>query len=230
MSVPENPSAKKESDSLPLSETDRRLSSVLGLSIVSALNVACLAFLVFHYIGHQSESGMIADFDGLGLQPLPPLTRPATVVNQRHPSGLNDVSGNVELVPASKLIIGIASGIANTAPIDQTSSGSVDAIETATFLPLAATRSKGHAEHWIQLGALSKEVTATAYWSTLKKRHAALLQSRTPHYFGPNEVGGSLYHIRLGPMVETMANELCDKLRADGADCFCVRSPDNGIS
>ena len=98
------------------------------------------------------------------------------------------------------------------------------------MMPAAATRSVATAAnipertsgHLVQLGALSKEATAMRYWSGLKAQHAALLQGREPRYFGPGDVGGGLYHIRLGPMTSDAAVALCTKLEAEGADCFRI--------
>lgn len=231
MATSKHSPAGKQGDNPQPSESNRRLPSFLGLSIVSALNVVCLAFLVLHFIAHQNQASRIpvdftiAGIDGLDAISLHPLTRSATAANQNHASELNYATGNIELVPTSKLVIGIATGMQE--PVGREDNDFVEVVETVTSVPLVATRSNEYAGHWVQLGALSKKATATYYWSSLKNRHAILLQGQTPRYFGPSDVGGNLYHIRLGPMVKDVAKGLCDRLRTDGADCFCVRSPND---
>lgn len=76
------------------------------------------------------------------------------------------------------------------------------------------------AGHWVQLGAMSNEAAARRYWSDLKSRHGATLEQQEARYFGPDDVGGSLHHVRLGPMERASAVALCRELQAKSVDCF----------
>lgn len=227
MSTPEDSVAAAEGDSPAPSAHARRSASVLGLSLISGLNIVCLVFLVSHFVGHQDKSVQMpidnkrAEIEGVDRTP-PNTEIVAASKSQGHSPGLADTSGNIEFAPASKLVLSIASGIDTSIQ----ATANQERRETSS----RPTPSEPNTEHWVQLGALSKQLTATSYWSNLKKRHAALLQNQTPRYFGPNEVGGSLFHIRLGPMPRDHAEGLCDKLRTDGADCFCVHGMTKGIS
>jgi cell division septation protein DedD len=75
----------------------------------------------------------------------------------------------------------------------------------------------------VQIGALTNDATAKRFWSRLEKRHAALLEGKGHRIFGPAEVGGSLHHLRIGPMTEEGAAGLCAELQAEGVDCFEMR-------
>lgn len=76
------------------------------------------------------------------------------------------------------------------------------------------------AGHWVQLGAMSNEGAARRYWSDLKSRYATTLEQQQARYFGPDDVGGNLHHVRLGPMERASAVALCRKLQAKSVDCF----------
>ncbi len=76
------------------------------------------------------------------------------------------------------------------------------------------------AGHWVQLGAMSNEAAARRYWSDLKSRYAATLEQKEARYFGPDDVGGSLHHVRIGPMERVSAAALCHELQAKNVDCF----------
>ncbi|MEM8948918.1 MAG: SPOR domain-containing protein [Pseudomonadota bacterium] len=140
------------------------------------------------------------------------------------------VAGNVDLVSAPANVIAIAAGLhpLDVDLIDQQRTISTKLIEPESE-PEAKTATAQPIGHWVQLGALSKETTAKRFWSDLKMRHKSLLQDREPRYFGPAEVGGRLVHVRLGPMGGQAADRLCSSLKAEGADCFCIRPGDEHL-
>lgn len=195
----------------------RKAPSTLGLLIVSGLNVICLAFIIYHFADHPKKMESAA-FE-LTVAARDSLT--ATMPERARPLG-----GNIDFALLSTDVVSIASGIdykgkeSAEKPRDKGNTGS----ETASPTSLIETNDDESREHWVQLGALSEERTARRYWSVLQERHAPLLQNHEPGYFSPLDVGGSLYHIRLGPMTGDVASELCDRLQAEGADCFCISS------
>lgn len=220
------------------STTGRRKPSIIGLSIVSGLNVICLAFIAYHFAGHQTASVAptgetpitdVTPDDGTGLS-----ERLSQAVDEE-PSRLEFASGNVAFAPTSNMIVQIASGYVEGGKADDVANG--DQIERGVDKPETVAKATlqeeppfedvdGPPVYWIQLGALSKESTALRYWTTLKQRHDASLHDRKPRIFGPPKVGGRLYHIRLGPMSADEAASLCENLREDGADCFSL-GPEN---
>ena len=111
------------------------------------------------------------------------------------------VFGNIDFAPTSELVISVASGIEPEGNLSN------QEVNDTTF-PAAKNRSTSLSQrkeekvpqYWVQLAALSNIDTAERVWSDLKKRHAALLSDRQARYFGPEDIGGSLYHIRIGPM------------------------------
>ena len=220
MSMPDPPTTDQPGEGTQSSGSGRRPASIVGLSIVSGLNVLCLAFLAYHFAGHpdQPEVGP-AETSPLGetMMATPSSSEPT-----------EDIGGNIDLAPASKLVLSIASGIMVTESDPDGQGDSRRVVPSNFSVDRNSTPAQGDqpAEHWVQLGALSKEIVARRYWSDLKRRHAALLESREPRYFGPAEVGGSLYHVRVGPMSVEAASTLCGQLVTDGADCFCIGSDD----
>lgn len=222
----EHHATEGRSDGSPSCGHDRRSPSVLGLSIVSGLNVVSLAFLAYHFAGHPDETTS------------PPAERPAVndlmVATPSLPRadvvGTSEtVRGNVDLLPSTKRIISIASGfdIEDEERDDRQAGGPTTPAAVVTTGAVRSTESDMSPGHWVQLGALSKETTARRYWSGLKQRHAALLRGQEPRYFGPEDVGGSLFHIRLGPMDSDAAVDLCEALTAENADCFGI-APEGG--
>lgn len=204
----------------------RRPSSIVSLSLVSGLNIACLAFIAYHFAGHAEDPKVVPAEDSAARHASDlkiPRLDPA-------PTGVTtDVSGNVELVPAAGNVISIMSSFPrlDQEPVEPRENPSTTITIAEEPIEAADAEAEVPLDHWVQLGALSRETTAQRYWSTLKLRHEVLLQDREPHYFGPAEVNGSLYHIRLGPMTADAAAGLCESLKAEGADCFCV-GPDGG--
>lgn len=215
--TPEDHAAESRDDTTPSCGCGRRSPSILGLSIVSGLNVVSLAFLAYHFAGHSGEMTappveQPAANDLLVATPLSPMPDPIEPAT-------NTASGNVGLAPSSKRIISIASGFDIE---DEERKGEPMTPIAAVDAGVQPNRLGMSSGHWVQLGALSEETTARRYWSELKRRHAALLSNLEPHYFGPEDVGGSLYHIRLGPMTGDAADDLCAALVADNGDCFSI--------
>ncbi len=206
-------------------EAGRQRSSILGLSIVSGLNVACLGFIAYHFTVHSSEPEVAPNG--------PPALSDKAVTETPAPAQMADMtSGNVELVHASRRILSIASGfdLTTSEPAGRKAGVSLASTDPAASNEASAAGAAEPSGHGVQLGALSKEATARNYWSALKLRHQSLLRGREPRYFSPAEVGGGLYHIRLGPMAVDAAAGLCERLDAEGADCFCVSPLEDGIS
>ena len=196
----------------PSKGADRRLPSVLSLAIVSGLNVICLAFMVFHFASH-SEQTAVANVN---------LAANATQKMPEQPvSGhtANSVVGNVDFAVTSKRLISIASHVDtnnDNKPVDRAGSDEItDRVGRGGPSEPIGT--------WVQIGALSEMATAERYWSSLKKNQTSLLNDQEPRYFGPDDVGGSLYHIRLGPMTNEAADRLCSRLESNGVDCYCIR-------
>jgi hypothetical protein len=220
--APKPPAIEEPKPGTPSSDYGRKPPSVLGFSIVSALNVICLGFIAYHFASHPDEpaaasiklpqAGDVADIE------MPPRAKPIAAIARKP-------LGNVDFLPAQKRILSIASHIdgSDKVPATRRKRGEL-VIPGAATRSAAATSSnpKETPEHWVQLGALSEEIAARRYWSGLKARHEASLQGQEPHYFGPKDVGGGLFHIRLGPMASDAATALCKRLEAEGADCFCI--------
>lgn len=181
-----DPSAIDERKALPAPPASTSSNrSIMGLSLVSALNISCLIFIAHHFTTHDNEPGWTGE------------------VKLR--------SGNVSFEPASANLLAIASHIQPTSVMHEVSR--VEEIRTTSTAlsaldgkvrgdpaPQHGTKEAKGPEHWVQLGALSKIATARAYWSTLQKNYAGLLGSYQPVFVGPDQVGGSLHHIRLGPL------------------------------
>jgi len=210
---PDNLLDEGEDNTSSPAESDRRPPSILALAFVSGLNVICLAFIAFHFASHSDEerttsaSAAIAD-----TQEMPSLPSMQTETT--------DAVGNIDFAPTSKRLTSIASYVdmIDDEPIIDQENDPIPATGVAgRGGPVAALGS------WVQVGALSEEETAKHYWSDLKKRYVSLLEGQDPRFFGPDDVGGSYFHIRLGPMTEDAAEELCDRLETKGVDCFCVR-------
>ena len=225
MSMSDAPATGQRGAGTPASGSGRRSVSILGLSFVSGLNILSLAFLTYHFAGHPDQAASRpAD-----PPPLDDALMTAASPASKAALAAESASGNIDLVPASRLVLNIASSIAATE-----SEGGHQSDEQPMTLAAPSTDGSSMTAgrdpdrgHWVQVGALSKEPAARRYWSGLKRRHPALLGRREPRYFSPSEVGGSLYHIRLGPMSTEAASRLCDQLAIKGADCFCLGTGSN---
>lgn len=229
MSEPEHGATDEEAGGPRRQGSERRQVSVIGLSIVSVLNVLCLAFVVFHFVGHESgDAQSVAVDQSVSSQPINPMPqRPkatsGTGLDNPRPTGSVGVLGNIDFAPTTQSVIAIASGVDGTSSLDTEPElpGLTVVPATKKADPIEETATID-TEYWVQLGALSNETTAKSYWSRLSKKHDVLLDGRTPQYFGPDSVGGSLFHLRVGPMGAEQAEKLCRNLQSEGADCFCV--------
>lgn len=227
-STPEETASEAPGDGQSPPRSSRRLLSILGLAIVTGLNVASLAFIAYHLAAHSQKSPA-ASAGYAGTSEAPMVDAPGSM--QATLPTAPDVSGNVDLAATSMNVISVASGfdLTDEKPATHQESVSLTSVEHGGSVGAVSTSAGASPDHWVQLGALSKEATARRYWSDLKLRYASLLQESEPRYLGPSEVGGSLFHIRLGPMAADAAHGLCERLEAEGADCFSV-SPVNDHS
>lgn len=222
MSEPEGQATQERNGEAPEEGSGRLSRSVLGLSIISGLNVLCLAFMIFHFAGRSDD-------------PVAEAAEPsanAAMIGAESPRTAFGVFGNIDFAPMSELVVSVASGIdgASGDGSDQRAQDTTSPVRTARSSASADPSEEQDSQSWIQLAALSNMDTAERVWTDLKERHAALLSDRKPRYFGPDDVGGSLYHIRIGPMATGAAMGLCDELEAEGADCFCVRPKSKDMS
>ncbi len=217
-----DPSFPTRDDDVSLSHDGDRVAaasntrSILGLGLVSVLNIGCVAFIAYHFASHREEPVYA---QALELRP-----------------------GNISLEPASTQLLAVASSIEQTSPAEEIAERLIDLPMPfeASPLPISpqpeqeamaaaepdnvSTESGESAEtqHWVQLGALSRMATARSYWSKLQDNHDVLLGTYQPAFFGPDQVGGSLYHIRVGPLGESTARALCLDLQQANTDCFCL--------
>lgn len=231
--APEDPATIELEEKAPSAASGRRTPSILGLSIVSGLNVLSLAFIAYHFAGHPDEAPA-TPADPSSMRERPVVAEPGETPEGGVETDL--ASGNVDLVPAQRFILQIASHADMAIETTPHRGEDVPAVSTEARnvepAPASSPRTEGPApadrssRHWVQLGAMSKESTARRYWSGLKTRHGSLLRDRDARYFGPDDVGGSLFHIRLGPMTGDAAAELCKALVAEGSDCFCIAPED----
>ena len=230
---PTHPEIDERSEGEPSSRPHRKSPSTLVLAVLSVLNFAALAMLIHHFASSPDGPApaairQVASHD-MQLAPVPSAPPPSPEPSAQPPmdrisqnGDITRAAGNVDLAPAARHVLLIAAGIADPpdrSPVKLQPDETDDTEETAAVVPPSSAHSPGH---WVQLGALSKTATASRYWSSLKRSHATLLRDRTPRIFGPDDVGGSLYHLRIGPMADEAAASLCMKLAAEGADCFCV--------
>lgn len=185
--------------------------SILGLALVSALNIACVAFVAFHYTTDADE----------------------LIVTE----SVERRAGNISLEPATATLLAIAShieretGASEAAAAELTVAALPEETEITPAEPsdVSVASSKQYEameaeapERWVQLGALSDLGTARSYWSKLQQKSDALLGSHQPTIVGPDQVGGSLYHLRVGPLPAHHAGNLCLDLKQAGVDCFCT--------
>lgn len=213
--------ALREREARPL-----KMASVIGMLLVTALNVGCLLFVGFHFASH------------------PDVPNHAQTIELRH--------GNVSLEPASGRLLAIASQTAWERPHqrqteDLPTRPRRSPEPTDTSLPVAADEPAAPSpaepaelaesdvalaeqdRQWVQLGALSDMTTANRYWLKLRKQHATLLGDLRSKIFEPGMVGGRLFHLRVGPLAAAEASGLCRQLDDAGADCFCVAAGETEI-
>lgn len=178
--------------------------SILGMALVSAINIGCVVFIAFHYTTHANEPGPTVEIK------LPP--------------------GNVSLETSAFNFLAIASNTAQASPHNPGMAVATELPEPGMTpsstedepAPDPEMTAANEEQHWVQLGALSKIATARSYWSRLQKSHTDLLNAHQPSFVGPDQVGGSLFHIRVGPLAAEQAAGLCSDLQQAGTDCFCI--------
>jgi hypothetical protein len=222
MSEPEDGNIGEQSGHPIHPEPGRRQASVIGLSVVSALNIICLAFVAFHFVGHEDQTGRSELSEPLSPMPRRPLQLPQQEALPAPPAGSVGVLGNIDFAPMTQRVIAIASGF------DEDISSTLEPSSPTTLAALPQEPTERidtmttDPKSWVQLGALSRETTARSYWSSLAKKHKSLLDGWPPRYFAPDTVGGSLYHLRVGPMAPDQAAKLCNGLKSAGTDCYCI--------
>jgi SPOR domain len=92
--------------------------------------------------------------------------------------------------------------------------------ELANFAPIApAAPVQGHAA---QLGAYSNEAAARTDLARLLRDHAPVLDGRNWQVITPVAGSPPLWRLRIGPLAEPAARELCATLRSRGVDCVPV--------
>jgi hypothetical protein len=92
--------------------------------------------------------------------------------------------------------------------------------ELADFAPIVpAAPIRGHAA---QLGAYSSEAGARADLARLLRDHAEILEGRGWQVSAPAIGAAPLWRLRVGPLAEPAARELCASLKSRGVDCVPV--------
>jgi hypothetical protein len=92
--------------------------------------------------------------------------------------------------------------------------------ELADFAPIVpAAPVRGHAA---QLGAYSSESSARTDLARLLRDHAELLDGRGWQVTAPAAGAVPLWRLRVGPLTEPAARELCAILKSRGVDCVPV--------
>jgi len=213
--MPENPESTLPATGDDTSKNDERETqptsqplvssprSILGLGLVSILNIGCVAFIAFHFTTHADDS---AQAEQIKLRP-----------------------GNISLEPAPAYLLAIPSQFERSGPKNakRTEDEMMPSVPVQASLseePRSKSDKKSEmaSNYWVQLGALSKIETARSHWTKLQEKHNGLLASYQPKLVGPDQVGGNLHHLRIGPLPAELATDLCENLKHAGADCFCV--------
>jgi len=212
-------------------KSDHRSLSIRGLVAVSVLNIIGLAFIVYHFATEHHQAGgaeirsvLASSMEMVGVPMRPNLDKEDSWRKSAETSSVGVESGNVGLAPAAGMTINIASYIPNIemVTVEQPTSLLTQSDQRGSLADVMNGDLSGKGEHWVQLGALSNVSTARQFWGKLRNKHGSLLQSWTPRYVSPSDEGGRLHHLRVGPMQASAAEELCDALKAGGADCFCM--------
>lgn len=217
-------------DDSPNFVSDQQPISIRNLVVVAMLNIVCMAFIVYHFKTTQHHSAMASDRPDPGVERLedsfPLHPKPVT---EDHAAGAVDSplsirgQGNVGFGAMTINIASFVPGI-DVISTDRPDEDGAWKDEGRSLAETPIGRIDTEGDQWVQLGALSRTSTAREYWKKLQSNHEALLQPWTPRYVGPEEVGGSLYHLRIGPMAASAATKLCNDLKADGAECFCINN------
>lgn len=220
----------ESTDQAPATLAGQHPLSIKGLVIVAGLNIACMVLMVYYFTANQGYSAMASNQsdlaaerlqDSFRLHPKPVVEDKADRVVESLPPVRNQ--GNVGF---GAMTINIASFIPgqDLISVDRPDEPLSWLDEGSSFAETTIARFEEEGDQWVQLGALSHISTARRYWKKLLNDHEALLQRWTPRYVGPNEGGGSLYHLRIGPMAAKVAAKLCKDLKAGGAECFCMNA------
>ncbi len=78
---------------------------------------------------------------------------------------------------------------------------------------------------WVQLGAFDSAQKAESNWQVMKNQHPAALRAMQAQVSTPLQGSheNAVYRLRTGPFVsQTAAEELCQRLKSDGASCLVV--------
>ncbi len=89
----------------------------------------------------------------------------------------------------------------------------------ALIRPGAAPMRGGFA---VQLGAYSSEAAARADLARLTREHAVEFAELEWRILAAHDVESSLWRLRVGPLAEADARDLCSRLRAQAVDCVPV--------
>ena len=181
--------------------------SFLGLGLVSALNIGCIAFIAYHFSTEHHEPVYAQSLD----------TRPEQAAIEPTSSQLLSIVSSVAQANAEEELakseeiessFDVSPGtplqtIEEEAPAEE----QVAKLSTPSDTEMVVT-SEYQEDHWVQLGALSKVATARSYWDKLKLNHPELLDQRQHEIVGPEEAGGKLHHLRVGPLDAGSAESL----------------------
>jgi len=185
--------------------------SVIGLTLVSALNIACVAFIVFHNTTHDEDSVATDEVERrAGNISLEPTTASLLAIASR-------IEGEILPSEASAAELTVAS-----LPPDVDPAWTIPANSPITGSKKTDAIDVEETQRWVQLGALSDPETAHSYWAKLQKKNKELLSDHQPTVIGPDQAGGSLYHLRVGPFAANHAGHLCQDLQQAGQDCYCI--------
>jgi hypothetical protein len=79
--------------------------------------------------------------------------------------------------------------------------------------------------YWVQLGSYDSQERAQSAWQGMKLKHAAALRAMQAQLSTPPQGSHEtpVYRLRTGPLLSQMAaQELCQRLKTDGASCLVV--------
>ncbi|MDA0703934.1 MAG: SPOR domain-containing protein, partial [Proteobacteria bacterium] len=78
---------------------------------------------------------------------------------------------------------------------------------------------------WVQLGSFRNPARSEKWWEKVSVERADLLAGQ-PHEIQPVDLGvskGVWYRLRVGPMAEASADQLCSRLKSAGHDCLVTK-------
>jgi hypothetical protein len=85
--------------------------------------------------------------------------------------------------------------------------------------PAAPPRAESAGTFEIQLGAWREEAAAREALAAWQGERALLLEGQAARLVAPVDAGPPLWRLRAGPLEETSARALCERIKAAGADC-----------